>query len=106
MKDYFAGLNTGPACRYIGAFSVSFRPPTMLADCKSTVSSTPEVQHITVGRNGSVNVQVTFVSRRKADAGQPQDVCTKWTSDFRMNKEAGQLRIAKPPAFRGRPAKC
>jgi len=106
MNDYFAGLNTRPACRYIGAFSKSFRPPTMLADCKSTVSSTPEVQHITVGRNGSVNVQVTFVSRTKAEAGQPQDVCTKWTSDSRMNREAGQLRIAGPPAFRGRPAKC
>jgi hypothetical protein len=106
MNDYFAGFNTGPVCRYTSAFSESLRPPTMLADCKSTVSSTPEVQHITIGRNGSVNVQVTFVSRRKAEVGQPHDVCTKWTSDFRMNTEAGQLRIAEPPAFRGRPAKC
>jgi hypothetical protein len=106
MNDYFAGFNSRPTCRYTSAFSGSFRPPTMLADCKSTLSSTPQVQHITVGRNGSVNVQVTFVSRRKPEAGQSHDVCTTWTSDFRMNTEAGQLRIAEPPAFRGRPTKC
>jgi hypothetical protein len=106
MNDYFAGFNTGPTCRYTGAFSESFRPPTILADCKSTMASTPEIQHITVGRSRSVIAQVTFVSRRKAEAGQPHDVCTNWTSDFRMNREAGQLRIAEPPAFRGRSAKC
>ena len=97
MNDYFASLNTGSACRYAGAFSKSFRPPPMLADCKTRVSSTPEVQHITVGRNGTVSVRVTFASRRKADAGQPKDVCTEWTSDFRMIRKAGQLQIAAAP---------
>jgi hypothetical protein len=106
MNDYFAGFNTGPVCRYTSAFSAPLRPPAKLADCKSTVSSTPEVEHITVDPDGSVNVQVTFVSRRKGAAGQPHDVCTKWTSDFRMISEAGQLRIVEPPAFRSTPAKC
>ena len=106
MNDYFADFDTGPVCRYASAFSQSLRPPTTLADCKSTLDSTPKVQHITVGPNGLVNVQVTFVSRRKAEAGQRQDVCTKWTTDFQMKTEAGQLRIAQPPVFRGTPAKC
>jgi hypothetical protein len=53
-----------------------------------------------------VNVQVTFVSRRNAETGQRHDVCTNWTADFRMSREAGQLRIAEPPVFRGTPAKC
>lgn len=106
MNDYFAGFNTGPTCRYTSAFSQWFRPPTMLADCRSTLSSTPEVRRISVARDGTVNAQITFVSRRKAEAGQGHDVCTKWTSDFLMNREAGRLRIAEPPKFQGTPAKC
>jgi hypothetical protein len=106
MNDYFADFDTGPVCRYSGAFSEPLRPPTTLADCKSTLDSTPKVQHITVGPHGSVNVQVTFMSRRKAAAGQRPDACTKWTVAFRMNREGGQLRIAEPPAFRGTPTKC
>ena len=100
MNDYFADFDTGPVCRYASAFRESLRPPTSLADCKSTLDSTPKVQHISVGPNGLVNVQDTFVSKRKAEAGQRQDVCTKWTADFRMSREAGQLRIAEP-VFRG-----
>jgi hypothetical protein len=106
MNDYFADFDTGPVCRYTSAFSESLRPPTALADCKSTMHSTPKVQRISIGPKGVVNVQVTFVSRRKTQAGQRQDVCTKWTADFRMSREAGQLRIAEPPDFRGTPATC
>ena len=106
MNDYFADFDTGPVCRYASAFRESLRPPTSLADCKSSLDSTPKVQHISVGPNGLVNVQVTFVSRRKAEAGQRPDACTKWTVAFRMSREAGQLRIAEPPVFRGTPAKC
>ena len=106
MNDYFADFDTAPVCRYSGTFSESLRPPTTLTDCKSTLDSTPKVQHITVGPHGSVNVQVTFVSRRKAATGQRPDACTRWTVAFRMKTEAGQLRIAEPPAFRGTPVKC
>ena len=106
MNDYFADFDTGPVCRYASAFRESLRPPTSLADCKSTLDSTPKVQHISVGPYGLVNAQVTFVSKRKAEAGQRQDVCTKWTADFRMSREAGQLRIAEPPVFRDTPATC
>ena len=106
MNDYFADFDTGPVCRYASTFSESLRPPTTLTDCKSTLDSTPKVQHITVGPHGSVNVQVTFVSRRKAATGQRPDACTRWTVAFRMKTEAGQLRIAEPPAFRGTPVKC
>jgi hypothetical protein len=106
MNDYFADFDTGPVCRYTSTFRESLRPPTALADCKSTLHSTPKVQHISVGPNGLVNVQVTFVSKKKAEAGQRQDVCTNWTTDFRMSREAGQLRIAEPPVFRGTPATC
>ena len=106
MNDYFADFDTAPVCRYASTFSESLRPPTTLADCKSSLHSTPKVQHITVGPHGLVNVQVSFVSRRKAEAGQRHDVCTKWTAAFRMKAEAGQLRIAEPPVFRGTPAKC
>ena len=106
MNDYFAGLNTGQTCHYTSAFTESYRPPATLEDCKSTVSSAPEIQHITAGPNGSVDVQVAFVSKTKAEGGQPHDVCTTWASDFRMNREAGQLRIANPPVFRGTPVNC
>ena len=106
MSDYFADLTSAQVCRYASAFSESLRPPTALADCKSTLHSTPKVQRITVDPRGGVNVQVTFVSKRKAAAGQHQDVCTKWTAYFRMKTEAGQLRIAELPVFRGTPAKC
>jgi hypothetical protein len=106
MSGYFADLTSAQVCHYASAFRESLRPPTALGDCKSTLHSTPKVQRITVDPRGGVNVQVTFVSKRKAETGQHQDVCTKWTADFRMSREAGQLRIAEPPAFRGAPAKC
>jgi len=106
LNDYFADFDTAPVCRYVSAFSESLGPPTILADCESTLDSTPKIRHITVGPYGSVNVQVTFVSRRKAQAGQPHDVCAKWTAAFRMNREAVGLRIAEPPTFVSTPVNC
>ena len=106
MSDYFADLTSAQVCRYTSAFSESLRPPTTSADCETRLDSAPKIQRITVDPRGGVNVQVTFTSRTKAAAGQHQDVCTKWTADFRMKTEAGQLRIAESPVFRDAPAKC